>query len=261
MDLSLVSYNIHSGIGTDGQVDLERTTAVLAEIGADIVALQEVGDFLERATPLDAPERIAHRLGMEMVFGPNVVRGHRRYGNAVLSRLPILRSHRYDLSVPGREPRGALRADLDLGSGTPLHVFCVHLGLRADERRAQESLLLSADILQDAARTDPLIVCGDFNYWWLRPVPHVFRKAIRDVGHLLARRERTYPSGWPVLRLDRIYVDMGVSPHSLRTHRSPRARRASDHLPLVMRFAAPAPRTRPSVSKVERIGPLSSTRP
>lgn len=177
---------------------------------------------------------------MELAFGATVIRGERRYGNAILSQVPILGSHRYDLSVKGREPRGALRCDLDLGTGTPLHVFCVHLGLAAHERRAQESLLLSADILQDAARVDPVIVCGDFNYWWIRPIPHVFRRAVRDVAHVVGARERTYPSQLPVLRLDRVYVDAGVRPHTLRTHRSPLAKKASDHLPLVMRFTAPA---------------------
>jgi len=239
VDLSLVSYNIHSGVGTDGRIDLPRIREVLTEISADVVALQEVGDFQDRATPDDAPEQLAEGLGMSLVFGANVVRGGRRYGNAILSRLPVLRSHRYDLSVPGREPRGALRVDLELGEGEPLHVFCLHLGLKAHERRAQESLLLSADILQDAARVDPVIVCGDFNYWWGRPVPRVFRHAIRDAAQLLSERERTYPSALPLLRLDRIYVDRGVRPHTLRTHRSALARRASDHLPLVMRFSAP----------------------
>lgn len=243
MDLSLVSYNIHSAVGTDGRVDLARTGAVLAEIGADVIALQEVEDFRPadegHATPDDAPEQLAAGLGMSLVFGANVVRGGRRYGNAILSRLPVLKSHRYDLSVPGREPRGALRCDLDLGEGEPLHVFCLHLGLKAHERRAQESLLLSADILQDAARVDPVIVCGDFNYWWIRPIPRVFRHAVRDVAHLIGERERTYPSRLPLLRLDRIYVDRGVRPYSLRTHRSRLARTASDHLPLVMRFSAP----------------------
>jgi endonuclease/exonuclease/phosphatase family metal-dependent hydrolase len=71
-----------------------------------------------------------------MAFGPNVVRNGRRYGNAILSRLPILKSKNYDLSVGKKEPRGALRCDLDLGGGQ-LHVFCLHLGLSISERRQQ----------------------------------------------------------------------------------------------------------------------------
>jgi endonuclease/exonuclease/phosphatase family metal-dependent hydrolase len=238
MSLTLVSYNIHSGIGTDGRFSLARTADVLREINADIIALQEVGDFLGRTSSIHHPEELAEMLGMSLAFGANVVRNGRRYGNAVLSRLPILKSRNYDLSVHSREPRGALRADLDLGNGRGLHVFSLHLGLSVGERRTQENLLLSADILRDAVRQDPVIVCGDFNYWWNGPVPSLVRSAINDSAHLLRQGQRTYPSRFPLLRLDRVFVDAGVRPLELTTHRSEGAKCASDHLPLVLKFQA-----------------------
>ncbi|MBN1209316.1 MAG: endonuclease/exonuclease/phosphatase family protein [Myxococcaceae bacterium] len=239
MELTLVSYNIHSGIGTDGRFDLHRVGEVLREIDADIIALQEVGDFRGRTSREDQPEQLADLLELHMAFGPNVVREGRRYGNAVLTRLPILKSKNYDLSVNGREPRGALRCDLELGGGRQLHVFCLHMGLSLGERRRQEGLLLSADILRDAVRKDPLVVCGDFNYWGNRPVPALVRRAIHDAALELRVPARTYPSRLPLLRLDRIFVDTGVRPLSVRPHRSSLASVASDHLPLVMRFEAP----------------------
>lgn len=239
MELTLVSYNIHSGIGTDGRFDLHRVGEVLREINADIVALQEVGDFRGKTSREDQPEHLADLLGLHMAFGPNVVRQGRRYGNAVLSRLPILKSKNYDLSVQSKEPRGALRCDLDLGEGRPLHIFCLHLGLSLGERRRQESLLLSSDILRDAVRKDPVVVCGDFNYWGNKPVPALVRRAIHDAALELRTPARTYPSRLPLLRLDRIFVDVGVRPLSIRPHRSPLAAVTSDHLPLVMRFEAP----------------------
>lgn len=239
MELTLVSYNIHSGIGTDGKFDLPRVGEVLREIQPDLVALQEVGDFRGRTTREEHPEHLAEMLGLQMAFGPNVVRNGRRYGNAILSRLPILRSRNYDLSFRRREPRGALRCDLDLGDGKQLHLFCLHLGLSVGERRAQESLLLSADILRDSVRTDPVIVCGDFNYWLGGPVPSLVRKAINDAALLLRKTMRTYHSRMPLFRLDRIFVDSGVRPKDVFPHRSALTKLASDHLPLVMRFEAP----------------------
>ena len=238
MALTLVSYNIHSGIGTDGSFDLRRIGEVLAELTPDLVALQECGDFRGQTDREEHPEHLAGMLGLHMAYGPNVVQNGRRYGNAILSRLPILKSRNYDLSIKNKEPRGALRCDLDLGSGRPLHLFCLHLGLSMGERRAQEALLLSADILRDAARADPAIVCGDFNYWWSGTVPSLVRHSIRDAAHLLGHSTRTYHSKFPFLRLDRIYIGVGVRPLSLRAHRSPLATLASDHLPLVMRFEA-----------------------
>lgn len=239
MELTLVSYNIHSGIGTDGRFDLNRVGEVLREINADIIALQEVGDFRHMTSREDQPEHLAEMLGLHMAFGPNVVRNGRRYGNAILTRRPILKSKNYDLSVRRREPRGALRCDLDLGGGRQLHVFCLHLGLRIRERRAQEALLLSSDILRDAVRKDPVVVCGDFNYWGNGPVPALVRKAIHDAALELGNAAPTYPSRLPLLRLDRIYVDVSVQPLDIQPYRTKLARSASDHLPLVMRFAAP----------------------
>lgn len=236
MKLTAVSYNIHSGIGTDGQYDLHRTGRVLQEIQADIFALQEVGDFRGRAWQGGQPEQLAGELGLHMAFGPTVIRAGRRYGNAILSRLKILGSRNYDLSVRRREPRGALRCDLDLGEGRQLHVFCLHLGLSVGERRAQEALLLSADILRDAARSNPLLVCGDFNYWWRGAIPSLVRRAIEDVAHLLRTSPKTYHSRFPLLRLDRIFVDAGIRPLRVRVHRSPVSVAASDHLPLVLEF-------------------------
>jgi len=234
--LTLVSWNIHSGIGTDGRFDLGRVAAVLSALAPDVAALQEVGDFRGRTDAEAHPEWLADQLGLHLAFGPNVVRAGRRYGNAVLTRLPIARSRNYDLSVPAREPRGALRTDLQLGEGHLLHLFNLHLGLGLGERRQQAGLLLSADILRDAVRRDPTLVCGDFNHWWSTPVRGLVRRALDDAGTLLGRSVRTYPSGCPLLRLDRVYVDPGVLPLSLHADRGVLAQRASDHLPLVLRF-------------------------
>lgn len=254
MELTLVSWNIHSGIGTDGIFDLTRIAAVLREVKADVIALQEVGDYRGKTSHAQHPELLAEQLGMHMAYGPNVIRNERRYGNAILSRLPILKSKNYDLSFKRREPRGALRCDLQLEGGRALHVFCLHLGLTTRERRAQEGLLLSADILRDTVRSDPVVVCGDFNYWGNGPVPALVRNAIHDAALLLRSPARTYHSKLPFFRLDRIYVDSGIRPISVQPHRSALTAVASDHLPLAMRFEAPVDLQRAAPPPVELIG-------
>jgi len=250
MELTVVSYNIHSGIGADGRFDLRRTRAVLEEIHPDIAALQEVGDFRGRTATDAHPEHLALALGLHMAYGANVVRNGRRYGNAILTRLQILKSKNYDLTFRHREPRGALRCDLDLG-GKTLHVFCLHLGLGIGERRAQESLLLSSDILRDAVRSDPLVLCGDFNYWGGGAVPSLVRHAIDDAALILGTPKKTFHAKLPFFRFDRIFVDRGVRPSWIRPHLSELSRVASDHLPLVMRCEAPIALEVPQASPVE----------
>ncbi len=255
MDLTIASYNLHGGVGWDGKFDLRRIRDVLREVSADVVALQECGDFRAPPDSTERPEQLAEWLGFHMAFAPNVVQGTKRYGNALLSRLPIRRSHNYDLTVSGKEPRGALLCDFDVGGGRLLHVFCLHLGLSPRERRAQEALLLSAEIWRDAARRDPVIVCGDFNYFWNGPVPALVRSSIRDAAHELGEAGRTYPARLPLLRLDRFFVAGSVRPLAVRVHRTPLAAEASDHLPVVMRFEVPEIEHTPfELHPVRRIG-------
>jgi endonuclease/exonuclease/phosphatase family metal-dependent hydrolase len=156
------------------------------------------------------------------------------HGNAVLSRFPISHAQNYDLSVPRREPRGCLRADLALPDGRSLHLFDLHLGLSGGERRRQAAMLLSADLLRDTALTAPLVVCGDFNMWSPLPGPilRLLRTALRDAAQVVGARRSTWPSALPLLRLDRAYVDDGVEVLASGVINDPRTRAASDHLPL-----------------------------
>src|SRR5947209_14673355 len=115
--MRLVSWNIHGSFGRDGKRDLGRIAEVLQLLGADVAALQEVGDPQNRGAALrgevldagDDAAELARRLGFSAAFGPNLVIAGRPYGNAILSRHPVSRAQNYDLSVRGHEPRGCLR--------------------------------------------------------------------------------------------------------------------------------------------------------
>jgi endonuclease/exonuclease/phosphatase family metal-dependent hydrolase len=240
--MRIVSWNIHGGRGTDGRHDLGRIAATLTGMGCDAAALQEVGDPHRHGSQHETADHAAwlgHRLGWYVAFGPNFVLAGRPYGNAILSRYPIAAAHNYDLSVEGKEPRGCLRADISLPGGGSLHLFDLHLGLSFGERWKQAAMLLSADLLRDAALTAPLVLCGDFNLWSPLPGPivRILRSSLRDAAGELRRRQATYPSRFPLLRLDRAYVDAGVSLLGCGVLNDPRTRVASDHLPLWVDFA------------------------
>jgi endonuclease/exonuclease/phosphatase family metal-dependent hydrolase len=244
----LVTWNIHGGWGRDGRCDPGRIAALLQDMRCDIAALQEVGD-LDRANReaevADQASWLGRRLGWFVAYGPNLVQRGRPYGNAILSRFPIAHAQNYDLSVPSREPRGCLRADLLLPDDRSLHVFNLHLGLSGGERRKQAAMLFSADLLRDTALAAPLVVCGDFNMWSPLPGPifRLLRSALFDAAVVARSRRATYPSALPFLRLDRAYVDARTEVSGCGVINDPRTRAASDHLPvwvdLVPKGAAP----------------------
>jgi endonuclease/exonuclease/phosphatase family metal-dependent hydrolase len=215
-DLVVASYNVHRCVGLDGRRDVDRIAAVLGEIGADVVGLQEID-----ADPLDA---LAEAAGYAAVAGPTLERHDGHTGNALLTRLPITTSLRLDLSVPGREPRGALDVELDAGPGV-LRVVVTHFGLRAGERREQCERLLS---LLAPRGEDAAVLLGDFNEWFARAA--LLRRIHRTFGR--AHGVRSWPSFGPLLALDRLWVRPERALRDLRAHRSARARVASDHLPI-----------------------------
>ncbi len=222
----------------DGRVDASRVAAVLREVGADIIALQEV---LDRQAAV-----ISGELRLPYVLGENRRYRGDAYGNAVLSRFPVCLTRNYDLSVGGREQRGCLRADLMLGGDALLHVFNVHLGTALLERRYQGRRLVTRELLNDVEIQPPRIVLGDFNEWTRGLATRLLRTHLVSPdlrSHL--RRRRTYPGMMPFLHLDHIYYDPVLHLERLSLHRTRRALVASDHLPLVGDFlwaAAPAER-------------------
>jgi len=229
MRLRVVTYNVHKCRGMDGRVSVPRVGHVLAEVGADILALQEV---LEHQA-----EGISADLQLPFVLGAN--RKHRgyAYGNAVLSRFPIGLTRNYDLSVRGRERRGCLRTDLLLHGGALLHVFNVHLGTALIERRHQGRRLVTEELLNDVDIQAPRIVLGDFNEWTRGLATRLLRSHLQSAdlrAHL--RRRRTYPGMLPFLHLDHIYYDCALHLERLMLHRSRLALLASDHLPLIGDF-------------------------
>ncbi len=229
MALRVVTYNVHKCRGLDRRTTAARIAEVLREIRPDIAALQEV---LEHQA-----EAIARELGLTFVMGENRKHLGYAYGNAVLSRFPIRASVNYDLSVPGRESRGCLRADIVWPGSAVLHVFNVHLGTSFFERRVQARRLVAADLLADLSLERPRLVLGDFNEWTSGLATRLLRTHMRSADirtHL--RRSRTYPGMLPLLHLDHIYFDPELKLERLTICRTRKAIVASDHLPLAAEF-------------------------
>ena len=223
--LRIATYNVHSCVGTDGVHDPRRIAAVIAELDADVVALQEFSCPADVALETQSPVVLESLDGYVCALGPTLLRRENHFGNVLLSRHPIRELQRIDLSVSRREPRGALAAAIEV-RGVVLHILATHLGLRFGERRFQVERILS---YLESLRSGFFAVLGDFNDW----LPG------RSVAHALEKRfgsppkPRSFPGIWPLLALDRIWVQPAGALREISVHRSRLARRASDHLPVV----------------------------
>lgn len=215
----VMTWNIHGALGRNPRFDLARVADVIKGHRPDIVALQEVDS---RRGGLDPFAFLADTLGHFGLGAKTIVTKDGEYGQILLSRWPVEHSQIHDISYPEREPRRVIEADIPTVAG-PLRVVATHLGLSLKERRRQAEALV--DIVGGGpART---IVMGDFNDWlWVGSV----RAAIARVcpGRT---RFRTFPSRWPLLRLDRIYCRPATLLRSCFT--DAQARHISDHLPVI----------------------------
>lgn len=229
--LRIASYNIHRCVGTDRRLDAARVAAVIAEVGCDTIGLQEVDSRSGERHDSIQLDYLADSTGMQAIAGHTIVRHEGHFGNALLTRRPVLGVRRHDLSVPGREPRGAIEADLDV-EGVPIRVFVTHLGLRPAERRFQIRRMM--ELLQAVPPGRSVVVLGDINEWL--PVGRPLRWMHDLLGETPA--ERSFPSWLPMFALDRVWVRPQEALLAFGTHRSAAARVASDHLPIKAIIAA-----------------------
>jgi endonuclease/exonuclease/phosphatase family metal-dependent hydrolase len=235
--IRLATYNIHKCRGLDCRVRPDRIVEVLREIDADIIALQEVVSIEGGGPEQDQAGYIARALGLEWCLGKTRRYNGGAYGNLVLSRYPLGAARNYNISARGRERRGCLRVDLEVAGATLLHVFNVHLGTAYLERRKQARILMTSDVLNNRGLRGARIVLGDFNEWTRGLATRLLRARFESVDlREWPRRARSYPGILPLLHLDRIYFDPGLTMESFSLHRSRTALIASDHLPLVADF-------------------------
>ncbi|MCS6987878.1 MAG: endonuclease/exonuclease/phosphatase family protein [Sphingomonadaceae bacterium] len=224
--LLAVSYNIRKAMGTDGRRDPARVLDVLAEIGPDVVVLQEADRrFGERASVLPADLIAAYGFRSVPVAAHDASLGWR--GNAILvsRRVAVLRYR--TLPLPSIEPRGAVFAELAFG-GRLFRVVGMHLDLSGLMRRRQLAIVLERMAAEPGEL--PTLVMGDLNAWR--------QAAFADLARGLhpVPLGPSFPSRLPLGRLDRIYVNDLVRVIEAGVHGSARARVASDHLPVWLRL-------------------------
>ncbi|WP_286134436.1 endonuclease/exonuclease/phosphatase family protein [Methylobacterium sp. Leaf123] len=239
--LRLLTYNVRHCRGTDGRVAPERVAQVIAALAPDIVALQEVDVGRARTGGLDQAEEIARLVEMSAHFHPALHVEEERYGDALLTPLPSRLKRAGPLPGllrrPGLEPRGALWVEVTAGA-SKLQVLTTHFGLLGAERVAQAKALLGPDWLGDPACRAPTVLLGDFNATgWSRAYRRL-NERLTDARRLTGERRwrrggATFPSRFPLLRIDHVFVSERIAVERITVVDTPLARKASDHLPVL----------------------------
>jgi endonuclease/exonuclease/phosphatase family metal-dependent hydrolase len=231
--IKILSYNVHSCIGTDRKLDPSRIAHVIAELDPDIIGLQELDVGRRRTRGMDQAHVIASLLKMEFHFHAALHVAEERYGDAILTSLPM-RFVKGDMLPSSGEQRGAVWVEVTAG-GKHLQVFNTHLGLRRGDRIQQASSLLGASWMGHPECKDKAkVLIGDLNSIGRSAAYKQIARQFRDVQRTMKSRARpTFPSRFPLMRLDHIFVSSDVEVLDVEVVSTPLTRRASDHLPLL----------------------------
>lgn len=246
MKFRIATYNIHRAIGVDRRFRPDRVADILKSHDPDIVMLQEVDEGAPRSREIDLAREVAEAAGYPYyAIGHNVSLRKGRYGNATLSRYPILRERNIDLTIGHRKRRGCQHTTLELqarkGHAHRLEVFNLHLGLSARERQSQVGRLVRSHEFADLSRGAGCILGGDFNDW--RSMLRFFFVEAFDFRCATDRQSKrgplaikTYPSFSPRAGLDKIYFRGPLRLLQVTRCAHQVSRVASDHLPLITEF-------------------------
>lgn len=237
--LHVMTWNLHHAEGVDGRVDLERIAGVIREQKPDLVALQEVDKGVARTDRIDTPAELARLTGMTALFHNNFPYQGGEYGNAILSRFPVLSQTNTLLKMlRSGEQRGVLQAVVQPPGKRSLLFASTHIDYRRDDA---ERLANVAEFkaLPDRYPGLPFLICGDFNDFPGSRVHTEMKEDFVDCWEPVGKGDGfTFASDRPRSRIDYIWVGRGEN--TLRPLRAwiPRTE-ASDHLPLLIEFELP----------------------
>lgn len=237
--LRVMTYNVRSCRGFDGRLRPDRILSVVESAAPEVVALQELDVGQSRSHLLDQAAFLAEGLRMDFHFVAARACHGGHYGNAILSKMPIVdyRSAALPQLDSACEPRAVQRVRLEARFGL-LDVVNVHLGLSRQERRLQVEKLFADLWLSIPEGAKYLLLCGDLN---ASPGSFVYRRLAAPFRDAQARRARpTFPALFPLFRIDHIFVDPGIHVRSSEVVTSPLSRIASDHRPLIALIEAGA---------------------
>jgi endonuclease/exonuclease/phosphatase family metal-dependent hydrolase len=239
MNIRILSYNIHKGF-TIGNTDfiLQQIRNAMREVNADVLFLQEVlGDHNDSRCRIPDWETaiqfeyLADTVWPHFAYGKNAIYSEGHHGNAILSKFPIVEWSNKLISTNRFEQRGLLKARVSIPqTGKEIILANTHLDLTQGGRNQQAKMII--EDLRPEAQT-PWVLLGDFNDWNKK----ISRQIESELGvkeafkALHGRYPPTFPSMFPVLSLDRVFLNK-LKPIQALTLKEGHWKKLSDHLPL-----------------------------
>ncbi len=232
--LRVMTYNIQHGAGIDKKIDLLRTADAINHEHPDVVALQEVDKGVERTGRRDLTAELAELTQMTGYFSNNFHYQGGEYGNAVLTRFPILmETNTHYQMLHTNEQRGVIQMVLDV-HGRKLLFMATHIDFHPGNAERLLNISQIKEIMKQYPGL-PVILGGDFNDFPDTPVHAAMAEALADTWDLIGHGTgSTFPSDRPNRRIDYIWISPDKSVVPVRAW-VPNTQ-ASDHRPLVADF-------------------------
>jgi endonuclease/exonuclease/phosphatase family metal-dependent hydrolase len=230
--MKVMTFNIqHAKNYLEGHIDIPLMAKTIKELGADIIALQEVYGIGEKETFNGQAEKIAEILGYHCYFAEAIyINGYGPYGNAILSRYEILDAKTVKvppaIPVPGRyfEDRCLGVCHVNTPNGK-LAVFAIHFGLQPEE-----AVLCAKTVCNTFDPSVPTVLMGDFNLEpdseYLDPIRNIF---VDTDKFFKGESNLTFPSDKPEIKIDYIFVSPDINVRNVDVPKNI----AADHLTIV----------------------------
>lgn len=220
--LRIATYNLQKCVGLDLRRRPDRSLKVINALGAQVVVLQEVDKRLP-PRPAALPHDMIESDGWQVLPFGNPGGSLGWHGNAMLVRPEITVTATAHIDLPGLEPRGAIRAELDTPIG-PLRVIGLHLGLIRRFRLMQVAAIIRA---LSRLPSRPTVLAGDFNDWSNGAALDATAQGVAFVA-----TAPSFPALRPVARLDRFALSPELQARGSGAYSAQPAHIASDHLPV-----------------------------
>lgn len=194
----------------DWPARMQRIVPTLRALRPDVIVLQEV---LQHETLPNQATALADAIGYEaLFFSLDAAQAPRRYGNAVLTRHPVI-TQRMTALQPLDDYRSAAHVRIAIGAST-FDVYATHLHHMPDggaiRARQVEDLV---DFIAATRGADAAVLAGDFNAPADAPELHALTASFRDAydtrhpqaGQTDFRHSTLNPFLLPPLRVDHVF--------------------------------------------------------